>query len=164
MSDKPILYRKRLIPNECIRLDKDEILLQKEQLLVTKWTTIRPKKDLDHGFSCYLLDRGWKISQFLNRENQLLCWYCDIIDHSYDSASNTYVFTDLLADVLLYPSGEIRVVDLDEIAEALTQGLLSQEQVCTCMRRLDALLREVYSGQLLPSLAPYWDPNAAVSV
>ena len=58
MTDKPILYRKRLIPNECIRLDQDEILLHKEQLLVTRWNTIRPKKDLDHGISCFLLDKG----------------------------------------------------------------------------------------------------------
>lgn len=138
MTDKPILYRKRLIPNECIRLDQDEILLHKEQLLVTRWNTIRPKKDLDHGISCFLLDKGWKISQFINREDQLICWYCDIIDWSYDSDTDTYVFTDLLADVLIYPSGQIRVVDLDEIADAMEQGLLDQTQLCLCMRRLDA--------------------------
>ncbi|MCI8558451.1 MAG: DUF402 domain-containing protein [Lachnospiraceae bacterium] len=156
MTDKPILYRKRLIPNECIRLDQDEILLHKEQLLVTRWNTIRPKKDLDHGISCFLLDKGWKISQFINREDQLICWYCDIIDWSYDSDTDTYVFTDLLADVLIYPSGQIRVVDLDEIADAMEQGLLDQTQLCLCMRRLDALLREIYSQKLLPSLESYW--------
>ena len=155
MSDKPILYHKRLIPNECIRLDKDEILLQNEQVLVTKWTTIRPKKELDHGFSCYFLDKGWKISRFLNQEDELICWYCDIIEHSYDAATNTYVFTDLLADVLIYPDGLIKVVDLDEIADAYDQKLLTSDQVCDCMRKLDALLRKIYSGELLPSLAEY---------
>ena len=61
-----------------------------------------------------------------------------------------------MADVLLYPSGDIRVVDLDEIAEALEQRLLEQRQVCLCMRRLDALLREIYGGRLIPSLEKYW--------
>lgn len=156
MSDKPTLYRKRLIPNECIRLDRDEVLLRNEHLLVTRWHTIRPKKELDHGISCFLLDKGWKISQFLNRGNELICWYCDIIDWSHDPDTDTYVFTDLLADVLIYPSGQIRVVDLDEIADAMEQGLLEQPQLCRCMRQLDALLREIYTQKLLPPLEAYW--------
>ena len=36
MSEKPVLYRKRLIPSECIRLDSDEILLRSDRLLVTR--------------------------------------------------------------------------------------------------------------------------------
>lgn len=156
MSVKPILYRKRLIPEECILLDRDEIIFQDPAVLVTRWTTIRPKKDLDHGASVYLLDKGWKVSRFLTREGSLICWYCDIIEHSYEADRDTYIFTDLLADVLIYPSGEIRVVDLDEIADALETGLLTQEQTCSCMRKLDDLLRETYSGRLLPSLEKYW--------
>lgn len=46
MSEKPVLYRKRLIPSECIRLDSDEILQRSDRLLVTRWKTIRPKKNL----------------------------------------------------------------------------------------------------------------------
>ena len=156
MSEKPVLYRKRLIPSECIRLDSDEILLRSDRLLVTRWKTIRPKKTLSHGASCYLLNEGWKISRFLDHEDQLICWYCDIIDYTYDAAEDSYVFTDLLADVLLYPSGEIRVVDLDEVAEALESGLLSVSQTCSCMRKLDFLLREIYAGRLLPSLEKFW--------
>ena len=127
MSEKPVLYRKRLIPSECIRLDNDEILLRSDSLLVTRWKTIRPKKELSCGASCYLLDKGWKISRFLNHSGELICWYCDIIDYTWDVDTDTYVFTDLLADVLIYPSGEIRVVDLDEIAQALEEGLLTPE-------------------------------------
>lgn len=157
MSARPVLYRRRLIPNECILLEKDVILLQEPSLIVTKWHTLHPKKDLDHGMSCYLLDRGWKISRFLDREGRLICWYCDIIDYTYDASTDTFTFIDLLADVLIYPSGLIKVVDLDEIADATEQGLLSPEQMCSCMRKLDSLLREIYSNRLLPSLAPYWD-------
>ena len=156
MSEKPVLYRKRLIPSECIRLDSDEILLRSERLLVTRWKTIRPKKDLSRGSSCYLLEKGWKVSRFLDHSGSLICWYCDIIDYTYDAGSDTYVFTDLLADVLLYPSGQVRVVDLDEVAQAMEEGLLSPAQACICLRRLDGLLREVYAGSLLPALEEYW--------
>ena len=46
MSEKPVLYRKRLIPSECIRLDNVEILLRSDSLLVTRWKSIRPKMEL----------------------------------------------------------------------------------------------------------------------
>ena len=70
--------------------------------------------------------------------------------------NDTYVFTDLLADVLVYPSGEIRVADLDEVAQALEEGLLTQEQAVCCLRRLDALLKEIYAGKLPAALEDYW--------
>ena len=156
MSEKPVLYRKRLIPLECIHLEKDEVLLRSDRLLVTRWQTLKPKKELSHGVSCFLLREGWKISRFLNHDNQLICWYCDIMEYSHDPQTDTYVFTDLLADVLIYPSGEVKVVDLDEVAQALEEGLISQEQACSCMRKLDALLKAVYEGRLFPELEAYW--------
>ena len=60
----PILYRKRLIPDECILLKDDILLYRDEDILVTKWNTIRPKKDLHHGMSCYFLKKGIKVSKF----------------------------------------------------------------------------------------------------
>lgn len=37
------LYRKRLIPNECIELKNDEILFRDETLIITKWRSIHPR-------------------------------------------------------------------------------------------------------------------------
>ena len=48
------------------------------------------------------------------------------------------------------------VTQADEVAQALETGLLTTEQACLCMRRLDSLLREIYAGRLLPSLEEYW--------
>ena len=156
MPDRPVLYRKRLIPDECVRLDDDELLLRTDSVLVTRWNTIRPKKNLKCGMSVYLPERGWKISRFIGHDGRLLCFYCDIIDTEYDAASDTYVFTDLLADVLIYPDGSVRVVDLDEVGECLEKGLLTIEQACICMRRLDAILNKIYNSKLLPQLEQYW--------
>lgn len=149
MSDSLLLYRKRLIPAECILLKNDNILYYNGQVLITQWKTLRPKKNLDHGCSCYLLDEGWKISKFLNAENELICWYCDIIDIEYNKNANAYTFVDLLADVLIYPDGRVHVVDLDEVADALDENLITIEQMKSCMRKLNALLQVVYSGKLL---------------
>lgn len=142
----PILYRKRLIPDELLLLKNDEILYRDDQQIVTRWNTIRPKKELHHGLSCYFLPEGIKVSKFYTRENELICWYCDIVTHSYDAASDTYIFTDLLADVLVYPDGSIKVLDLDEMADAAEQGILSKELLFYGMRRTNWLLNEIYRG------------------
>ena len=145
--DKPILYRKRIIPEEIILLDKDEILYQDEGHIVTKWNTIKPKKILHHGCSCYFLKEGYKVSKFYREDGTLLYWYCDIINYTYDSSENSYVFTDLLADVLVYPDGKVEVVDVGEIADALTDGSLTIEEMIPALRSLDALLTIINSGR-----------------
>ena len=145
--DKPKLYRKRIIPDEIILLDKDEILYSDESRIVTRWTAIRPKKILHHGCSCYFLDEGFKVSKFYREDGTLIYWYCDIINHSFDPVENSYVFTDLLADVLIYPDGRVEVVDVGEIADALTDGTLTVDEMIPALRSLDKLLAIIYSGK-----------------
>lgn len=140
------LYRKRIIPDECILLEEDEILYHDPEVIITKWNTIRPKKTLHHGYSCYFIDRGYKVSKFYDHDNNLISWYCDIIDHTYDPAEKTYVFTDLLIDVIVYPNGFVRVVDLDELADAQRDGLITQAQMQLALRRCDKLLSLIYKG------------------
>ena len=50
--DYPVLYRKRLIPEECIPLKDDIILYMDDEVIVTKWNTLKPRKDFHHGYSC----------------------------------------------------------------------------------------------------------------
>lgn len=145
--DKPVIYRKRIIPEEIILLDKDEILYSDENRIVTRWNTIKPKKILHHGCSCYFLKEGYKVSKFYREDGSLIYWYCDIINYKYDPAKNSYVFTDLLADVLVYPDGKVEVVDVGEIADALEDGTLSIEEMIPALRSLDALLGLIYSGK-----------------
>ena len=66
--DKPKLYRKRIIPEEIICLDKDEILYSDEGHIVTRWNAIKPKKVLHHGCSCYFLKEGFKVSKFYRED------------------------------------------------------------------------------------------------
>ena len=140
------LFRKRIIPNECILLEDDIILYHDQEVIVTKWNTIRPKKTLHHGYSCYFLERGFKVSKFYDHDGNLISWYCDIIKHTYDADTDTYVFTDLLVDVILYPDGFVRVVDLDELADAARDGLISPEDMQLALRRTDKLLSVIYKG------------------
>ena len=123
----PTLYRNRLIPLESILLTNDEILYHDDKKIITFWKTLHPKSDLAYGYSCYFLD-----------------WYCDIIETNYEKDSDTYVFTDLLADVIVKPDGNTRVVDLDELADAFERGLLSSQRMSCALRQLDDLLQAIY--------------------
>ena len=114
----PILYRRRIIPEECILLKDDIIQSCDEERIVTTWNALHPKKDLHHGSSCYFLKEGFKVSKFCREDDSLLYWYCDIVDFNYDPVKNTMIVTDLLADVIIYPDGFVKVVDLDELVTA----------------------------------------------
>ena len=140
------LYRKRIIPEECILLKDDEVLYQDSEVIITKWNTIHPKKTLHHGYSCYFLERGFKVSKFYDHDGNLISWYCDIISYSYEEEDNAYTFTDLLVDVIVYPDGFVRVVDLDELADAARDGLITAEQMQLALRRTDKLLSVIYKG------------------
>lgn len=158
------LYRKRLIPDECILLKDDEILHIDPEVIITKWNTLHPKKTLHHGYSCYFLDRGFKVSKFYDHDGNLISWYCDIITHTYDNETNTYVFTDLLVDVIVYPDGFVRVVDLDELADAQRDGLISAEDMQKALRRTDKLLSLIYKGAFgkLQKYIEDWETDGTV--
>ena len=53
MSNELQIYRKRLIPEECILLKDDIIVEQNEDYILTKWKTLNPKATFSHGCSCY---------------------------------------------------------------------------------------------------------------
>ena len=138
------LYRRRLIPSECILLKDDIILEQNDELIITKWNTIHPKPDFSHGCSCYFLREGIKVSKIYREDGSLVYWYCDIVDFSFEESTETLTVTDLLADVILYPEGRMEVVDLDELAEAMERELITKEQMTTCLRNLNHLLSMIY--------------------
>lgn len=138
------LYRRRFIPNECILLKNDVVVEQTEDFVITTWHTLHPKANFDHGSSCYLLKDGVKISKFYRPDGTLLFWYCDIVEYDMDKEADTLTVTDLLADVILYPDGRVKIVDLDELAEALETGLITQKQMTASLYQLHHLLSLIY--------------------
>lgn len=143
---RPRLYRKRIIPEECVLLKDDIILYWDERIIVTKWNALHPKKDLHHGYSCYFLKEGYKVSKFLAEDDSLIYWYCDIMDYEAGEESGDWIFRDLLADVLVYPDGFVKVVDLDEFEEALENGGITVDDMKHAIVSLSNLLKIIYAG------------------
>ena len=134
------LYRKRLIPQECILLKDDIIEFSSDDILITSWKTLNPKTNFSHGCSCYFFKEGFKVSKFYKPDGQLLYYYCDIVEFTFDEETDALTVTDLLADVIIYPDGTHHVIDLDELADAQEQNLITGVQLNRALRQLNKLL------------------------
>jgi len=156
---KPIMIRKRYIPDEVVDISGDELLFRDEKLLITRWTAIRPRTDFSGGISYTFLDGGFKVGRFHDADGGFLFWYCDIIDVEYDAKTDKYTLVDLLVDVKIMPDGTVKVLDADELADAIEKGLVSNLQACSALRKLDEVLRMVYEGKFPPEICKreeYW--------
>ncbi len=147
------LYRQRFIPQETVLLKDDTIVVQNEDILITSWKTINPKVSFSHGSSCYFLKEGFKLSKFYRLDGTLLYYYCDIIEVKTDKNEPSLTCQDLLADVIVYPDFTFHVLDLDELAQACENGLISNSQLLDALRKLDHLLRIIQSKRFTDYIA-----------
>ena len=144
---RPRLFRRRFIPDENIELKDDMILALEPNLIITSWNVLKPRRDISRGVSAYFIDKGIKVSKVFDNAGQMVYWYCDIIETHYDERENTYTFNDLLIDVVVYPDGQVEVLDMDEFADAMEQGILSVGTIAHAMRATDDLLHTIYAGE-----------------
>ena len=140
------LFRRRFIPEEIVELKDDKILSmdKNNNIIITKWNVLKPRNDIDHGISAYFINEGIKVSKIFNSEGNLVYWYCDIIETVHDN--NTYTFNDLLIDIIIHPDGKVEVVDMDEFADVMENGILTNNTIAKALRCANSLLKDIYSG------------------
>lgn len=147
MNEKnmPKMYRRRFIPNEKVLLKDDIILKINENIIITKWKVLKKRSDFSHGVSCYFLNENIKVSKFIDDDENILYWYCDIIDWEYNKEDNAYIFNDLLIDIIVYENGFVKVVDIGEISTALEKGFIDIKLAKKALNTADILLNVIYS-------------------
>jgi len=157
---KPSILRTRFIPFETVDISSDEVLYLDDDILITRWKAIKPRADISGGISYTFLKEGIKISRFYDADKKFAYWYCDIIDVKYDKEINQYTLIDLLLDVKLLPNGIMKVLDADELAIALEQGLITQVQACRSLKKMDGILQSIYNNTFPPEICMdqrYWE-------
>lgn len=153
---KPVILRRRYIPSEIVDISSDELLFRSNDLLITKWTAIKPRPDFFGGISFTFLNRGYKLSKFCDKDGQFLYWYCDIIEVLYDASSDTYTLNDLLLDIKVFPDGKVILLDSDELADAIEEGMITERQACMSLRTLNYFLKTIYDGSFPPAECEGW--------
>ncbi len=169
MSEKIVLFRRRFIPNELTFLKDDEIIAYNDDLIATRWNSLKPRSDFARGMSTYYRKKGIKISKIIDKDGNFLHWYCDIVTECGEEAlevertcnlrngADKYLLTggepgvraivyqDLLVDVIVNPNGLIEVADLDELADASKAGLITPDMVDKALRTTHDYLALLYS-------------------
>lgn len=141
------LFRKRYIPDELIELNNDEIVTLNDEMIITRWQALTPRHSFTHGVSCHYLKKNFKVSKFLDENNNIVYWYCDIMDFEYISEKDCYIFKDLLVDVIVYPDGRVEVLDIGEVAEALESGIIDLSMAALALRKIQELIDIIYAGE-----------------
>lgn len=148
--DGPKILRRRYIPYEVVDISGDELIFRNDEMLVTRWRAIKPRPDLYGGISFTFIKKGYKLARFYDAEGRFLYWYCDIIEVLYDKNTDTYTLNDLLVDIKIMPDGTVKVLDTDELAQAMEEGLVNSDKACGALRTLNDLLNIIYSGNFPP--------------
>lgn len=81
-----------------------------------KWLSILPQND----FYC--------ITAMMNEKDDIILWYIDMIAEQGMDADSIPYFDDLYLDLVVYPTGMIKVDDMDELEEALLRKDITKEQ------------------------------------
>mgnify|MGYP001175469454 FL=1 len=139
----PRIYRIRYIPSETVDLSSDTLLFRDSNYLITEWVPIKPRNDITNGISCVFLNEGWKISVMMDQIRNKNYWYCDVIDIVYDETNDTYFLYDLLTDIKI-TENSVEIIDLDELAQAYEEQLITKEQILKSLKRTDRLLKLIY--------------------
>jgi len=143
------ILRRRYIPDEVVDISNDLIVFLDENLMVTKWEPIKKRDDIGRGVSFTFLKEGYKISKIFDKDDNFKFYYCDIINT--EVIEGGYQFNDLLVDLKIYPDDTIEVLDVEELDEALEQGLITQEIKNEALEKLEKL-KEIYLTKGLPKI------------
>lgn len=122
-------------------------------------TAVDVKKRLTmvkHGKDSVILDNNYKwlevypdnnkniaLSVAMDEKDQILEWYFDIAKDSLLTEEGVPYIEDLYLDVILYPSGEIQILDKDELQEALDNNIITKEDYALAYNVANKLIKQI---------------------
>jgi len=108
-----ILEIEKVTEKQIWRFNDEDIIVCDNGL---KWLFILPQND----FYC--------ITAMINENDDILLWYIDMIAEQGIDIDSIPYFDDLYLDLVVYPTGMIKVDDMDELEEALARKEITEEQ------------------------------------
>ncbi len=121
-----------------------------EDLLVARGDPAKPWCDRTTRMY-YLLDRGLGVVENIRLDDGRYSWYIHLAKFLRDDRRQCWIMKDLFVDVLVRKdlTGH-RVVDLDDLAEALDLGLIDSAGAADVLRRTERLSAEIDAGRFPP--------------
>ena len=88
-------------------------------------------------------NENYNLRIYLDEKQNILQYYFDItLENGLDEQTGLPYYIDLYTDITI-TNGEIRILDLDELQDALTNGDITQQQFDLAEEIKDKLLQEI---------------------
>jgi uncharacterized protein len=71
-------------------------------------------------------EKNWSVTTMFDKNNNIIQWYFDITKQNSIDIHGQPFYDDLYLDVVVFPSGEIVLLDEDELKEALENADITQ--------------------------------------
>ena len=68
-----------------------------------------------------------------------------MVDVNFVQETDTYYLYDLLTDIKILPDGRVEIIDLDELAIAFEEHLITKEQLIMSLKQSSSLLNLIYT-------------------
>ena len=134
-------------------LDEDDYYISVKKLVhLTENFYIDDGKILGMGNGFYILEvisknDNYALRIFFDDKKQVVEYYFDVIKScGIDPESKIPYFYDLYLDVTLLPNGKIRVLDEDELQEALDKKDITKEEYDLAYKVKDKIIEEINNG------------------
>lgn len=107
-------------------------------------------------------NNNWWLTAMFNPAGECIQYYFDVTKQSIVDGEDSY-FDDLMLDIIVQPGGRLALLDMDELADALAEGNISEEDyalaIKTSQDMLDGIKTEFcrlkdYCAEMFSKLLP----------
>ena len=87
---------------------------------------------------------NYNVRVFFDEERNILQRYIDICKSTgFDTEANAPYYDDLFLDIIIGRTGDVRVLDEDELEEALSSGVITKDEFDFAVGLKDKILEEI---------------------
>lgn len=117
-----------------------------EMLRVSKPVVVGNLKIIDAGMAWLqfaFFDKNYWLTVLLDEKGEVVQYYFDITAGNFFDEEGGPWFYDLYLDVTMEADGIVKLLDEDELAQALTQGLIDEDLYALAKNTAEVLIEEI---------------------
>lgn len=114
---------------------------------------------MDDGFAWiqyFPKDCNYALTTMFNDKQEVVQWYFDICDGNKINSSGIPYYDDLYLDVVLLPTGEMILLDEDELQQALEDKDITKDQYELAYREAQMIMKDIQENKDLLPLNSKW--------
>lgn len=94
------------------------------------------------------LTENYTLTAFCDKNNKLIQWYFDITYRNGIDDEGIPYYDDLYLDIIILPHLQVKLVDKDELDEALEKKVISEEQYNLACNVADRLMNDILNSKI----------------